>query len=357
MQGTPGHPDRVGKRVDADPALLRENADVLGQPSSQLGRVHWGTLPGQIRTPHKLNILSRSHFWLYHLDMQASLDFSRLLAMLISLLATSCATFYPKKDDGFRQRLAQGCDSESRCASLVLRANDRVVDCKPSGIGGVKCEDAKADLKQARQLEQNRRAATQHAFDEEQLVSVKAYEERKENERRAYEEARAERERREEEQRQSQEKAKAERVTRLAELRSLAQQREYAVPVLSAMICGRREALKQSQRDFAEEQRIDRLSGTVRPADRRDFVELIEGYKADIQRHEQRLRKHHVTARPCGKESAAIFQCVELEAQRGTYLDTGGLGVRDFDRNPLDARCDEPLGTYAEMIHERVMDE
>lgn len=291
-----------------------------------------------------------------------------LLVALMGLPITGCTALY-LQDDGFRQELAKGCGSERECAGLVERAAERQSQCEPNTIGRVRCDQASADLDRARAMLEPLRAAR---VQKERLAHENEQQEQREEEARAYTAMReqkrveggqeqqrqnAEMQARYAEERRAREEDERKVVQRDAQLREYARDAAYAGPVLSAMICVEREALRRSQRDFAEQERIDRLSHTVRPEDRRDSVELTESYKADIRRHETRLRQLHAPARPCGEESAAIFRCVGLEAERGTYADTGGSGARDFDRKPLNARCDEPLGTYAEMIHKRVMDE
>jgi hypothetical protein len=61
------------------------------------------------------------------------------------------------QDDGFRARVARGCDSVEHCERLAADAEIRAQTCRPNTIGYVRCSDAQTDIINARVLLQGAR--------------------------------------------------------------------------------------------------------------------------------------------------------------------------------------------------------
>jgi hypothetical protein len=278
--------------------------------------------------------------------MPARLRLPRFFATLISLAAPGCATLY-MQDDGFRQELAKGCTTEAACQALSEKAAARLQRCEPNTVGRVKCSDAQADDRQARSLlapyarerEAREREIQEQKWGAERQARMDEYNARKEAEKQAHQEARAAGEREMEERRRAaddaQAKAEADRVARLAELRALSQQKKYAVPVASALLCHHQDWLKGFQKDCANQRRIDRLSGTVDLSDKRACAEEIDASKTAVRCHERALARHKARAEVCNGEYEKIEDCTH----KGN-----------------DDRCAEPYGTYAEILAAGVMD-
>ena len=52
--------------------------------------------------------------------------------------------------DGYRSRLAEGCQTEDECTKLLNDAKHRLKYCRDNKFGVADCEEARADLKVAR---------------------------------------------------------------------------------------------------------------------------------------------------------------------------------------------------------------
>jgi hypothetical protein len=274
---------------------------------------------------------------------------------IASVCASGCATL-AMQDDGFRDELARGCRTEQQCQALAERAAERRRSCKDNTIGYVRCDDAAADLRQANALRhrgtngnasvvaddgeshaeaQARFTRAQQKTDVEnrqrgaevQAAARADYAARKAEQARLTDEARVAREAREEAARQAAADAESARAARRAELDEFASQAKYAVPVASALLCRARHDLEDIQASCAEERRIDRLSGTVNLSERRSCTVDIEASKAVVRRHQETLQRHRARARACGDESRQIIECAGRSE-----------------------RCEEPFGTYAEII-------
>jgi hypothetical protein len=81
-----------------------------------------------------------------------------LIAAAPVALALGCAGL-GYQDDGFRDRLRGGCDSVEQCERLAADAEIRAGRCRPNTIGYLRCDDAKADMINARVLVQRQRDA------------------------------------------------------------------------------------------------------------------------------------------------------------------------------------------------------
>ncbi|HET9959635.1 MAG TPA: hypothetical protein VFQ61_34320 [Polyangiaceae bacterium] len=74
-----------------------------------------------------------------------------LFTMAVLFAASACSTVF-LQNDGFRSKLAGGCQTEDACSTLVDEASERIDHCKDNTIGYVRCQDATADLDEAKAL-------------------------------------------------------------------------------------------------------------------------------------------------------------------------------------------------------------
>lgn len=81
-----------------------------------------------------------------------------LIAAAPIALSLGCAGL-AWQDDGFRDRLRRGCDSVEQCERLAADAEIRAQRCRPNTIGHLACDDARADIINARILVQRQRDA------------------------------------------------------------------------------------------------------------------------------------------------------------------------------------------------------
>jgi membrane protein involved in colicin uptake len=100
----------------------------------------------------------------------------RLLLGLLGGLTAGCAG-RGLQDDGFRERLRRGCDSVEHCERLAADAEIRIQQCRPNTIGHIRCDDAQADLINARLL------LTQHRREREERQQARLEQQRRERER------------------------------------------------------------------------------------------------------------------------------------------------------------------------------
>jgi hypothetical protein len=93
---------------------------------------------------------------------------ARLLLLVLALPA--CATL-ALQEDGFHDKIPQGCASDEACQELQVEAEARVTKCKDNTVGYVRCDDARADLLVVRrkneQWQTKRRAAQQREAEAE----------------------------------------------------------------------------------------------------------------------------------------------------------------------------------------------
>lgn len=72
--------------------------------------------------------------------------------LVASALIQSACTSVFLQDDGFRSKLARGCNSRRDCEELQREAEKRIDGCRANTVGYVRCDEASSDLRQAESL-------------------------------------------------------------------------------------------------------------------------------------------------------------------------------------------------------------
>jgi len=93
-------------------------------------------------------------------------------------------------------------------------------------------------------------------------------------------------------------------------LRELATQKEYAVPILSAMICDEQDQIASYNEDLKREQRIESSSGVRNLHARREIAEGVDDSKIAIKELKELLRaRFNAAPEPCAAKHRAIVEC------------------------------------------------
>jgi len=277
--------------------------------------------------------------------------------LALTICAAGCGggqSYKSKIDTSYlSERLQKGCYGIDECQKLADEArllvdetHRRLQNCK-LGCGNYKkdwmnaknilsmIEEGMADLREnARQTEYMEESKRKEAEE-------KAEQERKFQEHYARESA-------------IKEAAKA----RIVDLQEKAQQSEYAVPVISAMICELRGFIVDEKDDIKRERQLERSSGVIDLGARRAIAERIMDHEDRIEELTKKLKLQH-KARPekCSERHQEIMSCryqyswifsdeetqkIPTEMMKFDYI----LDQRKINQGNW---CAEPTQTYADI--------
>ncbi len=196
---------------------------------------------------------------------------------------------------------------EAGCAAVLLN-----VACVPQ-----KKQDYEIFAEQrerARQAEQKqavsaRRQETRPNPPRESMMDKMRRERREEQER-----ASAEQEREMEERREAEHTAKEEADERRMEIRGKAADPQYAVPVISAIICDEQALIRSYKEDLARENAVTRSSGVTDLGNRRAIGEGMQSAKERIAEWKAALRKNHRAAPKACSDVESVVACKRRDA-------------------------------------------
>jgi exonuclease VII large subunit len=265
----------------------------------------------------------------------------------------------------FRERLDRGCFTQEECEQLIEDANDRVRNCRIKYT----CDAYKKDHKEAVDLsyELERKIAEQKRIERQRAGEQRRAEEQREREeqQRQRKEEYAEQERQIEESIATEKAEKDEKEARLEELRHKAKVKEYAIPVIRAIICDLKDTIEAYKDDLRRERRLEKKSGVIDLRNRRSIVESIDMYEDKIKDWKVLLKRGHgVAAQKCGDQYKRIMEC----RTRVVNYPQGGQGSVQFtpeererifkgqattteimNEHEQKGLCEEPLQTYADI--------
>ena len=291
-----------------------------------------------------------------------------VLSLLVVPAISGCASLALQTDDFREKELARGCRTEAQCEALLARALERQSGCKDNTVGYLRCSDTARDVADARAMLRERVDARRSREQKERLqAQVANREARRAEEQRQREERNVEiraEHAREREARQADldaQRAKEEH------LRSLAQDPEYAVPVLSALLCDSQQGLASAKQQDREQRRVDRRSGVVDLAQRRSDTEVIMDWEQDVKAYRAAIRRLGARPLPCDDTYRELLACAEQAAATGTTGATMSRaeataymrGARAHEEHVRSVRsaepCVEPMATYGAIYSARVL--
>jgi hypothetical protein len=144
----------------------------------------------------------------------------------------------------------------------------------------------------------------------EQLEAVEAIRDAALERQRQEKEERARREAEYEARRQAEQQKREDEKNRREQLRQLATQKDYAVPIMSAMLCQHQEQIASYNEDMKREQRLEASSGVRNLTARREIAEGVDDAKLAMKELKGLLRSRFgASPESCGPKHHAILEC------------------------------------------------
>lgn len=252
---------------------------------------------------------------------------------IVALLAIGCGSGIQAKQSAVAQEPQRGCSTVEECKALWNEANDRVGNCKSPFT----CDAYERDRDKVRQMLSDAQKLEQKRQDEEHRLVVEKARQEMEAKKQAYKDERAAKaaakEAEYQERRDREAAEQRAREERLADLQHKATLKEYAVPVISTIICDLEGAVQSCKADLQHEKKLERQSGVIDMAARRSIVEDMDRTQEEIRDWKDVLRRaYKASSEKCGKLHEQIMECYSGSA-------TGD-------------ECEDPIRTYVDIWRE-----